>query len=382
MLVTILFDGEIHIAYAQAYVQDGFNWPSDEMQYCFAGQQNGLCGAGVPGGLWLVTGLHTGRVAFTVKVHDVGPEPDSSWEEIVEVSFRVDHAHVLLVEWAASEVYPLPLDRGDYRVRYSAQHMDAAHDHPPEGGEPLDRYLLQFWRSPPTPDAVLKQTSSAAAYWHDHARRLPIPPSPAERAAAKRLERERVAEQQRVRAAQAELAALERAWDGRLPSERVLALGFRARNVADLDRALLDALDAADPTTQRQVCSWVIERALSEAALTDRPWLAPALRALRAAEPLPPPFDASPGDPWALLWADPDAPSTLVRSLDGRFDNCHQQSMALPALFAAGEPDPLAAVLEAVMHAATTFGGGRVHLLFAELRRAFPTLARPHEDGS
>jgi hypothetical protein len=35
-----------------------------------------------------------------------------------------------------------------------------------EGMPEADRYLLLFWPTPPEPDAVIKQTSDRAAYWH------------------------------------------------------------------------------------------------------------------------------------------------------------------------------------------------------------------------
>ena len=30
----------------------------------------------------------------------------------------------------------------------------------------VDRFLLQFWPAEPRPDAVVRQTSDTAAYWH------------------------------------------------------------------------------------------------------------------------------------------------------------------------------------------------------------------------
>ena len=34
-----------------------------DLAAAFAGQRNGLCGAAVPGRLWLITGRHTGTVS-------------------------------------------------------------------------------------------------------------------------------------------------------------------------------------------------------------------------------------------------------------------------------------------------------------------------------
>ena len=83
-----------------------------------------------------------------------------------------------------------------YRVRYCAMGMDEGHD--PFGGhdpdelaeddytymdQRPDRYLLCFWPEDATggdpgdgvtrADAILRQTSGGAAYWHAWARALP-----------------------------------------------------------------------------------------------------------------------------------------------------------------------------------------------------------------
>ncbi|SEF35067.1 hypothetical protein SAMN05421837_107715 [Amycolatopsis pretoriensis] len=42
-----------------------------------------------------------------------------------------------------------------------------------DGEAERDSYVLQFWPAPPAPDAVVRQHSAAAAYWHGFARKLP-----------------------------------------------------------------------------------------------------------------------------------------------------------------------------------------------------------------
>lgn len=70
--MTRVFAGDVHVDYSQAYVQaPGMHGYSPEA--AFAGQVNGLCGAQLPGLLFLTTGLHTGRVSFTVDVLDTEP---------------------------------------------------------------------------------------------------------------------------------------------------------------------------------------------------------------------------------------------------------------------------------------------------------------------
>jgi hypothetical protein len=78
--------GPAWVAYAQIYVESSEDF--HDLGECFGGQHNGLCGAAAAGKLWLVTGLHSGRVGFTVEVHDEAPPLDDSWEEIVEASYR------------------------------------------------------------------------------------------------------------------------------------------------------------------------------------------------------------------------------------------------------------------------------------------------------
>ncbi|MGY5106993.1 hypothetical protein ACWC19_41810, partial [Streptomyces sp. 900105245] len=120
-------DGEIHVHYGQAYVESDPD-SAPEMQETFAGQRSGLCGAAVPGYLFLITGLHTGDVGFTVEVHEREPDLDQSWEDVVEVSFRPASARTCLTQWAGEAAWELGLDPVDHRVRYCAYGMDAGSD--------------------------------------------------------------------------------------------------------------------------------------------------------------------------------------------------------------------------------------------------------------
>jgi hypothetical protein len=179
--VRTLFDGEVHVHYGQIYVESNPDTANPQLEAAFAGQVNGLCGGASPGALFLVTGLHTGRVGFAVELREGAPAVDHGWEEIVEVSFAPRSARVALVEWAGAASWALELEQVEYRVRYCATGMEAgrARDTLLEGEPMLDRYLLQFWPAPPGPDRVVKQTSEVAAYWHRFARGLPLsPPRP------------------------------------------------------------------------------------------------------------------------------------------------------------------------------------------------------------
>ena len=168
-----LLDGEVHVHYWQIYVESGdIGVPG--LEGAFAGQVNGICGAAVPYGLFLITGSHTGAVGFRVELHEAPPRLDEGWEDVVEVSFRPATAEVALLDWDGQS-YPIDLEPTDYRVRYCASGMDEAREHDTRrGDEPmLDRYLLQFWPAPPAPDRVLKQASETATSEHRHVRGLP-----------------------------------------------------------------------------------------------------------------------------------------------------------------------------------------------------------------
>ncbi len=365
--MAIVFDQEIHIHYGQFYVEsrtDGFFEGLTESR---GGQANGLCGAAVDGLLFLTTGLHTGRTRVTVEVLDAPPLVGDEWEDIVEVSFRPATERVALVQWAGDASWPLPLARVDYRVRYSATGMDRAQkrDTLLDGAPLLDRYLLQFWPSRPAPDAIIRETSQCAAYWHAHARTLPSPPTPEERAEAKRREREAREEVGR----EAAKAAEARCWGGRLPDERLPKING-ALELARLDRDLVDRIVGLNPAMQRAVGVWAARQACAAAGLTNLDWVKPALAALERGESLP---FAELGEAFRLLGADPRVPHTSVASYDGRHGHISQQHMAVPALWSAAADDPLAAGLESLFHAMVTVGIGYRRLL-SEVRSAFPEL--------
>ena len=170
--MTQLFAGNVEVQYGQAYIElDGrFDGSMDD---CFRGQNNGLCGAQNPAILFLVTGLHTGPVGMTINKSESDPGIDTSWDEIVEVSFQAPRGEIVVVEWAADEGARVSLPAGSYRARYFGLAMQAANDLDTNVDDvPLDTYRLDMWPAPPTPDLVIKQTSSIAAYWHENARSL------------------------------------------------------------------------------------------------------------------------------------------------------------------------------------------------------------------
>ncbi|XGV98084.1 MAG: hypothetical protein ACAF41_03920 [Leptolyngbya sp. BL-A-14] len=170
-----IFDGRLPVHYGQAYVES-----SDSnciyLEEAFCGQTNGLCGAALPGVLFLITGLHTGGVSFTLDVLSVQPPLDDSWEEIVEVAFTPGLGKVSLTDWTATQVCDIPLLKEPYRVRYCARNMDLGDevDTLMENEPIVDFYSLAFWLADPAPDTVIKQTSQKAAYWHNCVQNLKL----------------------------------------------------------------------------------------------------------------------------------------------------------------------------------------------------------------
>ena len=157
----------------------------EELTESQGGQVNGLCGAAVCGLLFLTTGRDNGPTRVTVEVLDAPAPIGDEWEDVVEASFRPATTKVALVQWGG-EHCPLALAPIDYRVRYSATGMDRVRGRYTLLEPPLDRYLLQLWPALQAPDAVIRETSHYAAYWHAHARTLPPPPTPLERGGPRR----------------------------------------------------------------------------------------------------------------------------------------------------------------------------------------------------
>ena len=366
--MQVLFAGGLNVHYGQVYVESGWEMPSDPVSAAFAGQVNGLCGAATPGFLFMVTGLHTGHVGFTVELHDSAPPMDHAWEDVVEVSFTPTADDVALVQWGAEAAWPLQLERVDLRARYCASGMDRARqaDTVISGGPVLDRYLLQFWPAAPAPDQVVKQTSAHAAYWHRYAQELPPPPSVEEK--ARMVERAERAEQARRWQVEVDLM-----WGGVPPSERLLAVGGNKFGLAKMDRPLLDAMALAPPGMQRQIARWAARRACDHAGLSSLDWVRPALDAVERGQPPPPPFEDQERVSSLLIGEDVQVQAVLARPEDP--PTMWPPAAALPTLFAAVEADPLHAAIDAVFGAAITFGNEWPRLLRA-LWEAFPALDR------
>jgi hypothetical protein len=164
---TQIFEGVLPVAFSQAYVASEIDDVMPEVSEYYLGQRNGLLGAAKHGVLFLTTGKGDGEVQLSVHVARHEPPLDDSWEESVEASFAPTAPVVAVFSWERDVVCEVPLSEETYRVRYTARRMDAGH-----AGTDTDSYGLWFWPAPQLPDAITKQTSARAAYWHSEAIRI------------------------------------------------------------------------------------------------------------------------------------------------------------------------------------------------------------------
>ncbi|WP_212843818.1 hypothetical protein [Catellatospora sp. IY07-71] len=176
--MRIIFDELMPVSYGQFYVNSDDDFL--DLPAAFAGQENGLCGAAVAGGLFLITATHTGQVRLRIELLDAEPAPaEAVWEEVVEAPFVPDGDGVWLQSWGGDDGWELDLGgHAAYRVRYCATDMARCREvERTDYDQPArDRYLMQFWPvgdEASRPDAVLRQTSAQAAYWHGFAREQP-----------------------------------------------------------------------------------------------------------------------------------------------------------------------------------------------------------------
>jgi hypothetical protein len=188
----------------------------------------------------------------------------------------------------------------------------------------------------------------------------------------------------RAEAAEAE----RRAWGGGDPIPEMLEYNG-GQSLAKYDRALVLALLEMDDARLREVARWCTTQAYEFAGLADRPWVAPALAALHAGEPLPPPFDDM-ASAFAHLDTDrrDEAPTGVgaeegVITIDssGEFDPfdhgpISRPSYALPTIFAAVGPDARRAAFDALCDASVTFQRD-ARELHAQLRETFGIAPAP-----
>jgi hypothetical protein len=136
--------------------------------------------------------------------------------------------------------------------------------------------LLQFWPAAAAADRILARTSPQAASWHRAHRGRSLPPV------------EQEAEDVSV---SGEEQRYLRGKYGGMPNARLQAVDAYTAGLVLIDRALVLALSEADDDVLRRIARWSTLQALSAAGLMNHRVVEPAVAALHAGEPLPPPFD-------------------------------------------------------------------------------------------
>jgi hypothetical protein len=163
-----LFDGIVETDYGQFDLlwRNGLGFDGDFDRF-FAGQVNGLVGAGDPEGVYMHFGRRSGGSRVRIERCDAQPPLENQWEDIVEVSIAIPlGADPRWESWACDTSGPLgPIPAGTYRIRVSEKGRDEGHDSEFADGI-VDSYLIQMWPAPPVPDAVIRVGSADAEYWH------------------------------------------------------------------------------------------------------------------------------------------------------------------------------------------------------------------------
>ena len=343
MARKVLFDGGIDVSYRFVHLDSGVGGWDQEID-TRAGQRNGLAGAAQPGFVDLVVGTHSGTVSLRIELHRKEPRLDERWDEVVEVScdLRGPRLEVSAFQDALDELRVR--QNGPHRVRYSALRFDdedTRHDHEVA----LDRYLVQLWPAPMGPDAVLKQTSDAAAYWHDEARgSRKENPTPRDQAEAELAELDAREAAEREDEHQQSLWR----WGGREPSVRLHRLDPGASRLAIQHRDLVDAIESLAPARQRRLALEVARRACAGDRDSPVDW-SPALDALARGRALPAPFDDEEALDAAMFGPRQQVSSevTIGRGQVPR-QTIHTGVSAAAAVRGAADPDPFAAALRVV----------------------------------
>lgn len=170
-----LYSDKLGIDYGQFYITVNSEEEVDmDPDGSFEGQNNGLCGSQVGDMIFFVVGIQSGSISIDVQLHQFEPELDRSFDEIVEVSFERGTFPMFLCEWGWESEHELDIPKGIHRLRYSILGMELEHSEEAiekdediwESPVPGQKHMIQIWPTSFEEDAIVKQTSETAAYWH------------------------------------------------------------------------------------------------------------------------------------------------------------------------------------------------------------------------
>lgn len=147
-------------------------------------------------------------------------------------------------------------------------------------------------------------------------------------------------------------------WGGRPPTGRIgtdADLRDSAAAVADLDRDLVDEIDALSAQRQRELVRWCARCAFERAGLTEHADFRDALDAIDSGR-TPPPDLVNLSLAWHRLDTDPRIVLNIIPGPDGEPERIAQHKAITAYTFAIEDLDPTRAAFEAVRHTAATYG--------------------------
>lgn len=143
---TVLLDqviatdyGQLDLGWSAAFGFDG------DFDRFFAGQVNGLVGAGDDTGVYLNLARRSGGSRVRIELLERVPEHlHEGWEDVVQVSVAIPPGvQPRWSSWAGEDGGSLPIAAGTYRLRVSARGRDAGRDGEFAEGV-VDSYLLEL----------------------------------------------------------------------------------------------------------------------------------------------------------------------------------------------------------------------------------------------
>ncbi|WP_420879164.1 transposase [Rhodococcus sp. (in: high G+C Gram-positive bacteria)] len=313
-----------------------------------------------PNFVTVMTGIAYGPASLTVEIVDDEPAFDADqcvWDVVEEATVKVtkDFHVIALGGEKLPDFDKIAIRRGLYRFRVSGRGRDTNWDLSVD--DPTEEYLVQVWRVN-RPHGMVRLHKTDTAWDQDiveHPTRNWWDPDPAADASMYlRYGYEQMAEWAKQEAIR---------WGGRPPSEK-LSRCPQAVDLAGADRALADAITRAREPKLRLITVWAVRRALTIAGIADRDWIAPALDALEAGRPVPPPFGSS-GQWWETLRDDPTIDTTVTEH-----GPPPAPLIAISAVRDAIDFDPLQGTFQSLHTAARTDGGDYASLI-RDLRAAF-----------
>lgn len=305
-----------------------------------------------PGFLTVLTGIAHGPATLTIET-TTAPADSAEWDTVEEAV--IDTPTELLVAGIDGRVTRefTPIPPGRYHVRVHARGRDVDFDG--TATEPTEQYLLQI--TPTTrPTGSITQLRKTDAAHQPPAKQLPqvdyehfYAPGPEGDLTKFTIDSPE---------AQA-VFALRNRWGGRPPTGRIaedLTISTAASIIADLDRDLVDEIDALSDDHLRALARWCARRAFERAGLVEHDDFRTALDAMDHGTTPPPDF-ANLSLINRRLESDPTIPLTIALGTAGATDFIPQYEAARTYTLAVSDDiTAIRAALEAVRTAIATHG--------------------------